>query len=279
MLASRMPTILPSITVPEAIEVTRVHSVAGIHPTGAGLVSQRPFRCPHHSISNAGLLGNARLQPGEVSLAHHGVLFLDEVAEFNRSALELLRGPLEHREVRLSRAKGTAVYPASFSLITAANPCPCGYYGHPTRPCVCPPGVVQRYRNKLSGPLLDRIDLQVWVQPIHPDALVRAKPGESSDQVRMRVNAARNRQRQRVEKTGVGCNAELSGEAIRSAANPTQQAFEHLRSTMARYSLSGRAWSRILKVSRTIADLEDEQRVQEHHIIEASSFRLDLEVK
>ena len=279
MLASRMPTILPSITVPEAIEVTRVHSVAGIHPTGAGLVSQRPFRCPHHSISNAGLLGNARLQPGEVSLAHHGVLFLDEVAEFNRSALELLRGPLEHREVRLSRAKGTAVYPASFSLITAANPCPCGYYGHPTRPCVCSPGVVQRYRNKLSGPLLDRIDLQVWVQPIHPDALVRAKPGESSDQVRMRVNAARNRQRQRVEKTGVGCNAELSGEAIRSAANPTQQAFEHLRSTMARYSLSGRAWSRILKVSRTIADLEDEQRVQEHHIIEASSFRLDLEVK
>ena len=278
MLASRMPTILPSITTQEAIEVTRVHSVAGIHPPGTGLVSQRPFRCPHHSISNAGLMGNARLQPGEVSLAHNGVLFLDEVAEFNRSALELLRGPLENREVRLSRAKGTAVYPASFSLVTAANPCPCGYHGHPSRPCVCSPGQVQRYRNKLSGPLLDRIDLQVWVHPIHPDALVHAQQGEPSKAVRARVNAARAKQKERQDCTGVICNAELNGELIRQVANPTQQAFEILRTTMERHSLSGRAWSRILKVARTIADLEDEQNVQGSHIIEASSFRLDLEV-
>ena len=278
MLASRMPTILPTITVKEAIEVTRVHSVAGIHPSGTGLVSQRPFRCPHHSISNAGLMGNARLQPGEVSLAHNGVLFLDEVAEFNRSALELLRGPLENREVRISRAKGTAIYPASFSLITAANPCPCGYHGHPNRPCVCSPSQVQRYRNKLSGPLLDRIDLQVWVHPIPPDEMVNNHQGETSEAVRERVNRARMKQRLRSTNTGVTCNAELTGESVRQAANPTEEAFDILRVTMERYSLSGRAWSRILKVSRTIADLENQDKVDEKHIIEAASFRLDLEV-
>ena len=277
MLAARMATILPSITTHEAIEVTRVHSVAGLHPSGAGLVSQRPFRSPHHSISNAGLMGNARLEPGEVSLAHNGVLFLDEVAEFNRSALELLRGPLENREVRLSRAKGTAIYPASFSLITAANPCPCGYHGHPSRPCVCTPSQVQRYRNKLSGPLLDRIDLQVWIHPIPAEALVTAKPGESSSDVRSRVNLARTRQRNRYRSAPINCNAELQGDAIRQAANPTDEALNTLQTTMESHALSGRAWARILKVARTIADLEGRNRVVTNHILEASSFRLNLD--
>mgnify|MGYP003950569097 CR=1 FL=1 len=276
MLAARMATILPAITIDEAIEVTRVHSVAGLHPAGAGLVSQRPFRSPHHSISNAGLMGNARLEPGEVSLAHNGVLFLDEVAEFNRSALELLRGPLENREVRLSRAKGTALYPASFSLVTAANPCPCGYNGHPSRPCVCTPSQVQRYRNKLSGPLLDRIDLQVWVHPIDPEALVNSKAGESSSSVRKRVNAARLVQRKRYISMDASCNAELQGDSIRKAADPTTDALQTLQGIMERHALSGRAWSRILKVARTIADLEQRDRVVEHNILEASSFRLDL---
>ncbi len=278
MLAARMSTILPSITTHEAIEVTRVHSVAGLHPAGTGLVTQRPFRSPHHSISNAGLMGNARLEPGEVSLAHNGVLFLDEVAEFNRSALELLRGPLENREVRLSRAKGTALYPASFSPITAANPCPCGYHGHPSRPCVCTPGQVQRYRNKLSGPLLDRIDLQVWVHPIAAEALVTSKPGESSGDVRSRVNMARNRQLIRYSSVPTKCNAELQGDAIRQAANPTAEALEKLQQTMESHGLSGRAWSRILKVARTIADLEGRERVVTSHILEASSFRLNLDL-
>jgi magnesium chelatase family protein len=275
MLAARLPTILPDMTHPESIQITRIHSVAGLLPAGSGLVEQRPFRAPHHSISNAGLMGNAKLQPGEVSLAHHGVLFLDEVPEFSRSALELLRGPLENREVRLSRARGTAVYPASFSLIAAANPCPCGFFGHPRRPCVCSPSQVDRYRNKLSGPLLDRIDLQVWTQPLSPDDLVEARPGEASKIVRTRVNSARAIQLTRYSEGPLGCNAELQGDGIRLAADPTPEALETLRSIMETHALSGRAWARILKVARTIADLAGEARVDEVHILEASSYRLD----
>jgi magnesium chelatase family protein len=275
MLASRLPTILPDLTHHESIQITRIHSVAGLLAPGCGLVDQRPFRAPHHSISNAGLMGNAKLQPGEVSLAHHGVLFLDEVPEFSRSALELLRGPLENREVRLSRARGTAIYPASFSLIAAANPCPCGFYGHPSRPCVCSPSQVDRYRNKLSGPWLDRIDLQVWTQPLSPQDMVSTKPGERSQAVRERVNAARELQLKRYEHSDVGCNAELIGDGIRSAANPTDEALESLRAVMEAHALSGRAWARILKVSRTIADLAQQPRVDVAHILEASSYRMD----
>jgi len=276
MLATRLPTILPNLTDTEAIQITQIHSVAGLLPCGSGLMGHRPFRAPHHSISNAGLMGNARLQPGEVSLAHNGVLFLDEVPEFTRGALELLRGPLENREVRLSRAKGTAVYPASFSLIAAANPCPCGFFGHPVRPCVCSPAQVDRYRNKLSGPLLDRIDLQVWTQPIVSDDLVNTTPGENSKDVRGRVNKARLVQLRRYQSDSLNCNAELQGDGIRAAANPTDQALCSLRQIMDRHSLSGRAWARILKVARTIADLDSSDQVDEHHIIEASSYRLDL---
>jgi len=275
MLASRLPSILPELTAKEAIQITRIHSVAGLIKRGHGLVSKRPFRVPHHSITNAGLMGNARLEPGEVSLAHQGVLFLDEIPEFRRSALELLRGPLENREVLLSRAKGSATYPASFSLIAAANPCPCGYFSHPSRPCVCSPSQVDRYRNKLSGPLMDRIDLQVWVQPVMPAALSSAKASESSSEVRKRVNEARLRQQKRFRSEPVTCNAELQGEAIRQTSNATEEAFSALREIMQRYALSGRSWARILKVSRTIADLEGSDRVHVEHIMESSSFRLD----
>lgn len=275
MLASRMPTILPKLERSEAIQITQVHSVAGLLGAGCGLITERPFRAPHHSITNAGLMGNARLQPGEVSLAHNGVLFLDEVPEFTRGALELLRGPLENREVRLSRAKGTAIYPASFSLIAAANPCPCGFHGHPSRPCVCSPGQVDRYRNKLSGPLLDRIDLQVWAQPVDPDELMSTRPGECSDSVRQRVNAARELQRFRYQEQPITCNAELVGDGIRAAADPTPEALTLLRKTLQVHSLSGRAWARTLKVARTIADLEGGGPVQAHHILEASGYRID----
>ena len=256
MLATRLPTILPDLTHEEAVQITRIHSVAGLLLPDEGLISQRPFRAPHHSISNAGLMGNAKLSPGEVSLAHNGVLFLDEVAEFGRSALELLRGPLESREVRLTRALGTAIYPASFSLIAAANPCPCGFHGHPTRPCVCSPAQVSRYRQKLSGPLMDRIDLQVWVQPISPEALVQSDPGEASTDIRIRVNEARAIQLNRQAWTGVRCNAELNGDMIREASRPTEDALDTLRRLLQQHGLSGRAWARILKVGRTIADLE-----------------------
>ena len=275
MLASRMASILPQLTDQEAIEITRIHSVAGLIKPGEGLISTRPFRIPHHSISNAGLMGNARLEPGEVSLAHQGVLFLDEIPEFRRSALELLRGPLENREVRISRARGFTRYPASFSLIAAANPCPCGFFSHPSRPCVCTPSQVDRYRNKLSGPLMDRIDLQVWVQPVTPDALATDAQSECSESVRKRVNQARTVQRNRFRGHHFSCNAELQGDAIRLMSDPSSDAITTLREIMQRFSLSGRSWARILKVSRTIADLDGSKQVHSRHIVESSSFRLD----
>lgn len=273
MLAARMPGILPTLTFEEAIAITRVHSVGGTLAPGQSLVAQRPFRAPHHSISAAGMVGNARLQPGEVSLAHHGVLFLDELAEFNRAVLELLRGPLEDREVRLSRAEGTVRLPASVSLVAAANPCPCGYLGHPSRPCQCMPAAVARYRSRLSGPLLDRIDLHVWVQPVSPEALSQTARGESSKTVRERVAQARARQTARRSELGVRCNAELTGDAIRAAADPTPEAIQLLSSTLERLGLSARAWARILKVARTLADLDGAPRVDTPHVLEAAAWR------
>jgi len=273
MLATRMPTILPDLEHAEAIEITRIHSVAGLVSPGTGLVTARPFRAPHHSITNAGLMGNAKLQPGEVSLSHNGVLFLDEIPEFRRGALEVLRGPLENREVRLSRALGTAIYPASFSLIAAANPCPCGYFGHPTRPCICSPSQVDRYRKKLSGPMLDRIDLTVWTNPVEPTELMATEPGESSKTVRMRVNRARSVQMTRYAAAPINSNAELAGDAVRSASDPTKDALITLKRLCEKHGLSGRSWARILKVARTIADLENGERVHTKHVLEASGYR------
>lgn len=274
MLAARLPTILPELGFDEAVDITRVHSAAGLLGSGCGLLARRPFRAPHHTISAAGMLGNAALQPGEISLAHHGVLFLDEVPEFHRHVLELLRGPLEDRAVALSRAAGSIRFPASFTLVAAANPCPCGYQGHPTRPCSCSPGAVDRYRAKLSGPLMDRVDLQVWVQPVDPAALVSGRPGEPSDAVRARVQEARRRQRRRYAGTAIHHNAELSGDRILEAATPTDQALRLLHDTLERGSLSARAWARILKVARTVADLEGAERVEACHVLEATGFRV-----
>ncbi|MEL6343695.1 MAG: YifB family Mg chelatase-like AAA ATPase [Myxococcota bacterium] len=273
MLAARLPTILPAMSFDEVVDITRIHSAAGLL-SGAGLVGRRPFRAPHHSISVAGMVGNAALQPGEISLAHHGVLFLDEVPEFSRRVLEMLRAPLEDRQMTLSRAAGTVKFPASFSLVAAANPCPCGYLGHPTRPCGCPVGVLERYRSRLSGPLIDRIDLQVWVQPVAPEALEGAPSGEPSQTVRARVEAARERQRIRYDDQPVACNAELTGESIREVANPTAEASRLLQAAIAQHDLSARSWARMLKVARTVADLEGRDRVEAPHVLEASSYRL-----
>lgn len=277
MLAARLPTILPALSFEEAVDITRIHSCAGVLGPGGGLVPRRPFRAPHHTISAAGMIGNAALQPGEISLAHHGVLFLDEMPEFHRHVLELLRGPLEDRVVALSRAAGNIRFPASFALVAASNPCPCGYQGHPTRPCSCSPGAIDRYRSKLSGPLLDRVDLQVWVQPVDASALVNGRPGEASEPVRARVQAARERQIRRYAGGGVHHNAELSGDAILQACDPTDQAQRLLRDTLESQGLSGRAWARILKVARTVADLEGAARVEAPHVLEASSYRVQHE--
>jgi magnesium chelatase family protein len=277
MLAARMPTILPDMAFNEAVDLTRVHSVAGLVAPGSGLLTRRPFRAPHHSISVAGMVGNAQLLPGEASLAHHGVLFLDEVLEFKRHVLEVLRSPLENRSITISRAKGTVRFPASFSLIAAANPCPCGFSGHPSQPCTCGPYKVEQYRNRLSGPLMDRIDLQVWVQPVDPSALVRSKPGESSEMVRARVERARSIQRERFGQDATKCNAELAGDRIRQAAHATREAEALLQETLHTHGLSARAWARILKVARTIADLDGDERVDCPHILEASSYRIQLD--
>jgi len=273
MLAARLPTILPPLTYEEALEVTRVHSVAGLLLPGSGLLERRPFRAPHHSVSAAGLLGGASLRPGEVSLAHQGVLFLDEIPEFPRGVLEQLRGPLEDRQVVICRAAGTVRLPASCTLVAAANPCPCGYLGHPSRPCRCSPAEVRRYFGRLSGPMLDRIDLHVAVEPVGAEALLHLPRSESSRAVRERVLAARRMQIARYAGTPTRCNAELSGPASREAAQLTAQARRVLSDAVEHLSLSGRGCDRILKVGRTLADLDGEVRVQVPHLAEALGFR------
>ena len=280
MLAARMAGILPSLTFDEAVDITRVHSVAGTLREGQDLVTSRPFRAPHHSITAAGMVGSASLRPGEISLAHHGVLFLDEVAEFSRSVLELLRGPLEDRKVRLTRASGTVELPASVCLVAAANPCPCGYLGHGTRPCICTPGKVDAYRQRLSGPLLDRIDLHVWVNPVDARTLSCATPGEDSATVRVRVEQARQRQLRRFAQlagaSGLQSNAQLTGDLVRAAADPTPAALQLLSQTLDQLGLSARSWSRMLKVARTLADLDDQPRVDTPHVLEAAAWRPQL---
>lgn len=273
MLAARLPTILPVPSFSESIDITRVHSAAGL-AAGQGLLLERPFRAPHHTISAAGMVGGASLRPGELSLAHNGVLFLDELPEFSRSVLELLRSPLEERRVRLCRAAGTINLPASVSLVAAANPCPCGFRGHPTQPCGCSRGVIDRYWGRLSGPLLDRIDLQIWLQPVDPSVLGAAPSGEASEPVRQRVEAARARQQTRYRDSPLQTNAELQGDGIRTASDATPEALRLLEQVTEQHGLSARTWSRILKVSRTIADLDGADCVDQPHILEASAYRV-----
>ena len=274
MLAKRMPGILPPLTRQEAIDCTKIYSVAGLLPGGSGLLQHRPFRSPHHSVSATALSGGgAQVRPGEVSLAHNGVLFLDELPEFHRDALEVLRQPLEDGCVTVSRVSGSTTYPSQFLLLAAMNPCKCGYFGHPTRACTCTPSAVDRYRQRISGPLLDRIDLHVEVSPVLYQELDSDIAGESSEAILRRVMAARTIQQNRYETTGVLCNAHLPSHALRQVCRLDAKASAMLRSAFDRLGLSARAYDRILKVSRTIADLAGSDTITAVHLAEALQYR------
>lgn len=280
MMAKRLPSILPPLTLREALETTTIHSVAGKLKRGSTLMTQRPFRSPHHTVSPVALVGGGtNPMPGEISLAHNGILFLDELPEFNRSVLEVMRQPLEDRVISISRAKYSVEYPASFMMVASMNPCPCGYYGHPSKECICQPGARQRYMNKISGPLLDRIDIQIDVSPVEFDDISSTAPSESSASIRERVVRAREIQNERFRGVkGVHCNAQMTSSLLREYAQPDEKGLERLRDAMTRLNMSARAYDRILKVARTIADLEGSTEVKSHHIAEAINYRnLDRE--
>lgn len=275
MLAKRIPTILPPFTLKEALETTKIHSVAGKIGKDTSLMTQRPFRSPHHTISDVALVGGGNYpQPGEISLAHHGVLFLDELPEFKRTVLEVMRQPLEDRKITISRSRFTVEYPSSFMLVASMNPCPCGYYNHPGRECVCAPGVVQKYLNKISGPLLDRIDIHLEVIPVPFNKLAGMKSSESSKMVRERVLKARKIQESRFAGyKGVYANAQMDSRLIRKFVRPDETGNELIKNAIDKLGLSARAYDRILKVARTIADLEAQNDVQVHHLSEAIHYR------
>ncbi|MDR0370423.1 MAG: YifB family Mg chelatase-like AAA ATPase [Prevotellaceae bacterium] len=280
MLAKRIPTILPPLTLHEALETTKIHSVAGNIGNNTSLISQRPFRSPHHTISDVALVGGGTFpQPGEISMAHNGVLFLDELPEFKRTVLEVMRQPLEDRKISISRARFAIDYPASFMLVASMNPCPCGYYNHPTRDCVCAPGIVSKYLSRISGPLLDRIDIHIEIVPVPFEKLSEMKPSESSEEVRKRVIRAREIQAQRFRHIdSVYCNAQMSSKLQREHASPDREGGELLKNAMQRLNLSARAYDRILKVARTIADLDNATNIASRHIAEAINYRnLDRE--
>lgn len=280
MMAKRLPTVMPPMTLEEALETTKIHSVAGNTDNNSALVSQRPFRSPHHTISDVALVGGGAFpQPGEISLAHNGVLFLDELPEFKRSVLEVMRQPLEDRKISISRAKFSVDYPASFMLVASMNPCPCGYYNHPEKACVCGSGVVQKYLSRISGPLLDRIDIHIEIVPVPFEKLSEQREAEKSEEIRTRVIKARQIQEMRFRDIeGVYCNAQMSSKLQRKFAVPDKSGAELLKNAMKRLNLSARAYDRILKVSRTIADLDGSEQICSHHIAEAINYRnLDRE--
>lgn len=280
MLAKRLPSILPPLTLDEALETTKIHSVAGKLKQDAKLTSMRPFRSPHHTVSDVALVGGGGFpQPGEISLAHNGVLFLDELPEFKRTVLEVMRQPLEERVVTISRAKFSVDYPANFMLVASMNPCPCGYFNHPEKECVCSPGVVQRYLNKISGPLLDRIDLHVEVTPVPFSELTKDRISEKSIDIRERVMGARQIQQKRYANSkGIYCNAMMSAKQLRSICKIDEAGQQLLKTAVERIGLSARAYDRILKVSRTIADLDASADIKTQHLAEAIQYRsLDRE--
>ena len=279
MLARRMPTILPPMTIEEALETTKIHSVAGKIGTNRGLITQRPFRAPHHLTSQVALIGGGQSpQPGEVSLANNGVLFLDEMPEFGRNVLEVLRQPLEDRHITISRAKYSVDYPANFTLIASMNPCPCGYYNHPTKECSCSAAAVHRYMSHISGPLMDRIDIHIEVVPVSISEMTTAERAESSAEIRKRVIAAREIQLRRFEGLDIHCNAMMNSAMLRRFAPLDKGVATLLESAMSRLNLSARAYDRIIKVARTIADLEGKEHIEPQHITEAIGFRsLDRE--
>ncbi|MDL2211223.1 YifB family Mg chelatase-like AAA ATPase, partial [Bacteroides sp. OttesenSCG-928-M17] len=280
MMAKRLPSILPPLSLGESLETTKIHSVAGKLGRNSSLITKRPFRDPHHTISPVALVGGGSYpQPGEISLAHNGVLFLDELAEFNRTVLEVLRQPLEDRQITISRIKWSVEYPASFMLIASMNPCPCGYYNHPTKACVCHPGQVQKYLNRISGPLLDRIDIQVEIVPVPFEKISDTRLGETSEVIRKRVVATRKIQEERFkEHPGIYCNAQMNSKLLSRFAQPDEKGLKRLKDAMERLNLSARAYDRILKVARTIADLEGSETVLSSHLGEAIGYRnLDRE--
>lgn len=280
MLAKRLPSILPPLSLSEALETTKIHSVSGTLPQGKALVDRRPFRSPHHTISDIALVGGGSFpQPGEISLAHNGVLYLDELPEFKRSVLEVMRQPLEDRSICISRATHTVEYPASFMLVASMNPCPCGYYNHPEKECVCHPGAVKRYLNKISGPLLDRIDIHMEIVPVPFDDLSNKPIGESSSTIRERVIKARKIQEDRYRKEeSIYCNAQMNTRLLRKYAVLNNESKSLIQNAMKRLNLSARAYDRILKLARTIADLDNSENIEIHHISEAITYRnLDRE--
>ena len=281
MMAKRLPSILPPLTLQEALETTKIHSVAGKIQGNVSLMTQRPFRAPHHTISNVAMVGGGGVNPipGEISLAHNGVLFLDELPEFNRSVLEVMRQPLEDRKIQISRARFTVEYPAGFMLVASMNPCPCGYYNHPERACLCSPGTVQKYMSRISGPLLDRIDIQIEIVPVPFEKISDQRPSESSERIRERVVKARLIQERRFEnEPNIHCNAQMNSRLLNIYAVPNPSGLKLLETAMRRLNLSARAYDRILKVARTIADLEDSSNIEAPHLAEAIQYRsLDRE--
>jgi magnesium chelatase family protein len=280
MLAKRLPSILPPLTLEEALETTKIHSVAGKLTDQAALITSRPFRNPHHTVSDVALVGGGGMpQPGEISLAHNGVLFLDELPEFKRTVLEVMRQPMEERKVTISRARLALDFPASFMLIASMNPCPCGYFNHPEKACSCPPGAVQKYMNKVSGPLMDRIDLHVEVTPVSFNELASTPMGEKSSDIRERVIRARSIQAERYQKIkGLFCNAQMSSSKVRDICKISSASGQLLKKAMEKLDLSARAYDRILRVSRTIADLDNSSQIESNHLAEAIQYRsLDRE--
>jgi len=274
MLARSMPSILPNMTMAEALEVTKVYSVSGLLPQDTPLMMQRPFRSPHYTISHAGLVGGGRWpRPGEISLSHRGVLFLDELPEFGHAVLEVLRQPIEDKVVTISRAQGSVTFPANFMMIGAMNPCPCGYYGDPVKECTCTPGMISRYQKRVSGPLLDRIDIFVQVPRIDYDKLTDDRLGEESEKVRSRVQQARSVQRERFKDTHLACNAEMTPVEVREVCHVQPEAQSLLRTAMNQLVLSARAFHRVLKLSRTIADLAHAETITVSHLAEALQYR------
>lgn len=275
MMAKRVPSILPPLSLYEALETTKIHSIVGRISKGTSLMAQRPFRAPHHTISSAALVGGGSFpQPGEISLAHNGVLFLDELPEFSRTVLEVMRQPLEDRKICISRAKTTIEYPAGMMLIASMNPCPCGYYNHPDKDCVCLPGMVQKYLNKVSGPLLDRIDIHIEIVPVPFEKISDTRPAEASFHIRERVINSRKIQEERYkEYPGIYCNAQMNTKLLNQYAIPNEEGLKRLKTAMEMFNLSARAYDRILKVARTIADLDNSIFVETEHISEAINYR------